>query len=203
VDRVSKDVVTGMTEEAAEQTMRNDKPMLVYVYDCDDEEARDAIEQERAFTTEKVAIGARFFDRLRIDSESAAQDRLLADRIRRLPVIVFVRPNYEVASVMRPKFSATRVFRSLCATMKKDYKNCVNTVLKKQKDIMKDRVALDRDRTKLVRLNEQIADEESARKREALVTERDELEKTVTGLQAKLDEREDALYKLEEKEPKT
>jgi hypothetical protein len=86
--------------------------------------------------------------------------------------------------------------------MKKDYANCVNTVLKKQRAIMKDRVALDKDVTKLDRLNDEIADEKSARKRKALIAKRDALEKTVTESQEKLTKREDALYVLEPKKPK-
>ncbi|MHC4973730.1 MAG: hypothetical protein ACYTG3_15500 [Planctomycetota bacterium] len=203
VESVSRDIVTGMSEEAAAEASLHDKPMMVYVYDANDEEARYAIEQDRSFTNEKVAIGARFFDRMAIDSENAAKDRLFGKKLGRLPAIYFVRPTYDVVSVMRVKFSASKVFGAMCATMKKDYANCVNTVLKKQREIMKDRVALDKDVTKVERLNEQIADEKSARKRKVMLAERDALEKVVSEKRAKITERENALYKLELKEPKS
>jgi hypothetical protein len=202
VERVSKDIVTGMTEEAAAEASLHDKPMLVLVYDANDEEARYAIEKDRNFTNEKVAIGARFFDRMAIDSENAAKDHLFGKKLGRLPSLYFVRPNYEIVSVMRVKFSASKVFSAMCATMKKDYENCVKTVLKKQREIMKDRVALDKDVTKVDRLTEQIADEKSARKRKLMVAERDKLEKVVSERQAKITERENALYQLEPKEAK-
>jgi hypothetical protein len=203
VESVSKDIVTGMSEEAAAEASLHDKPMMVYVYDVDDEEARYAIEQDRNFTNEKVAIGARFFDRMAIDSENAAKDRLFGKKLGRLPAIYFVRPNYETVSVMRVKFSASKLFSAMCATMKKDYANCVKTVLKKQREIMKDRVALDKDVTKVDRLTEQIADEKSARKRKAMVAERDALEKVVTEKQAKITARENALYDLKSKTAET
>ena len=202
MESVAKDIVTGMSEEASAEASLHDKPMMVFVYDVNDEEARYDIEKHRTFTNEKVAIGARFFDRLAIDSENAAKDRLFRGKLGRLPSIYFVRPNYEVVSVMRVKFSASRVFSAMCATMKKDYANCVKTVLKKQREIMKDRVALDKDVTKVERLNEQIADEKSARKRKAMVAERDKLEKIVSEKQAKITERENALYELKLKEKK-
>ncbi|MHC4135971.1 MAG: hypothetical protein ACYS0K_13410 [Planctomycetota bacterium] len=191
-----------MSEEDAAKASLHEKPMMVLVYDANDEEARYAIEQDRNFTNEKVAIGARFFDRMAIDSENAAKDHLFGGKLGRLPSLYFLRPNYEIVTVMRGKFSAGKVFRAMCATMQKDYENCVNTVLKKQREIMKDRVALDKDLTKIERLTEQIADEKSARKRKAMLAERDALEKTVNDSQAKLTAREDALYALKLKKPK-
>jgi len=202
VESVSRDIVTGMSEEDAAEASLHDKPMMVLVYDVNDEEARYAIEKDRNFTNEKVAIGARFFDRMAIDSENAVKDRVFGGKLGRLPALYFVRPTYEVVTVMRVKFSAGKVFRAMCATMKKDYENCVNTVLKKQREIMKDRVALDKDVTKLERLNEQIADEQSAQKRKDMVAQRDVLEKSVTERQTKLTAREDALYELQLKKPK-
>lgn len=202
MESVAKDIVTGMSEDAAAEASLHDKPMMVFVYDANDEEARYEIEKDRAFTNEKVAIGARFFDRLAIDSENAAKDRLFRGKLGRFPSIYFVRPNYEIVSVMRVKFSASKLFSAMCATMKKDYANCVKTVLKKQREIMKERVALDKDVTKVERLNEQIADEKSANRRKALVAERDKLEKVVSEKQAKITERENALYELKLKENK-
>jgi len=202
VERVSRDIVTGMSEEDAAKASLHEKPMLVLVYDANDEEARYAIEEDRNFTNEKVAIGARFFDRMAIDSENAAKDHLLKGKLKRLPSLYFLRPNYEIVTVMRGKFSASKVFRAMCQVMQKDYENCVDTVLKKQREIMKDRVALDRDVTKIDRLNAQIADEKSRSKRKDMLAQRDALEKTVTERQTKITERENALYALKLKKAK-
>jgi hypothetical protein len=191
-----------MTEEQSAQAERNARPMMVYVYDVNDEEAMTAMEEDRVFRDERVAVGARFFDCLRINSEAAEEDRLLAPKARRLPALIFVRPNFEIASSMNRRFSASRVFKAMCTTMRKDYANCVQTVLKKQKEIMKDRVALSKDRTDLNRLNEKIADETSANRRKRLIQERDELEGKITQLTAQLDAKENELYKLELKQEK-
>lgn len=191
-----------MSEEDAAEASLHEKPIMVYVYDVNDEEGRYAIEKDRNFTTEKVAIGARFFDRMAIDSENALKDRMFGGKLKRLPAIYFVRPTYEIVTVMSVKFSAGKVFRAMCATMKKDYENCVDTVLKKQREIMKERVILDKDVTKLERLNEQIADEKSASKRKSMIAERDALEKKVTDRQTEITAREEALYALKLKKPK-
>ncbi|MHC4224301.1 MAG: hypothetical protein ACYSX0_17190 [Planctomycetota bacterium] len=202
VERITKDIISGMTEEEATKAKLHDKPMMVYVYDANDEEERYAVEQDRNFTKEKVAIGARFFDRMRIDSECALEDRLFKQNVGRLPALYFLRPNYEVVSVMRGKFSSGKVFRTMCETMKKDYSNCVSTVLKKQREIMKDRVAMDKDRTKVERLNQQIADEKSARRRKSMIKERDAIEQRLSETEGKLRDREEALYVLAAKAKK-
>ena len=186
-----------MTEEQAAEAARNARPMMVYVYDVNDEEAMTEVEESRVFSDERVAVGARFFECLRIDSESAAEDRVIAPKARRLPALVFVRPNFEVANALNGRFSSSRIFKSMCTTMRKDYTNCVQTVLKQQKEIMKERVSLSKERADLDRLNERIADEKSASKRKDLIRDRDELEKKVTDVTAKLDARESELYKLE------
>ncbi len=204
VTRVSEDVTTGMTEEEAVATTRATKPMLVYIYDDKaDGDQRIVIEEDKAFGDEKVATGARFFDCYRIDAESAAADRSLAKHTKRLPALVFLRPNYEPADATFGRFSAGKVFSAMCATMKMDYENCVATVVKKQADLMKERAGLDREREKLDRLNTQLNDEASAAKRAALVKERDALQAKLDEADGKLNATEAALYVMKARETAT
>ena len=199
---MARDVVTGMTEEQAEKAGRAERPMLVYIYDDgkDEDDQRGAIESDRAFTQdEKVAIGARFFACLRIEKESAKEDRVLAKYARRAPVLVFVRPNFDIVSSQSGRFNSSKIFSAMCSTMKKDYENCVSTVLKEQKKITKERADLQRDKDELTRLDEKIAEEENSRRRAVLNKERDELNEKITALEEKLRERENKLYVLERK----
>ncbi len=201
VTRISEDVTTGMTEEQAIETTRATKPMLVYIYDDKAEgDQRIAIEEDKAFGDEKVATGARFFDCYRIDAESAAADRSLAKHSKRLPALVFLRPNYVPSDATFGRFSAGKIFSSMCATMKMDYDNCVATVVKKQADLMKERASLDREREKLDRLNTQINDESSAAKRASLVKERDALQAKLDEADGKLNAAEAGLYVIKAKE---
>lgn len=194
-------VVTGMTEDQAAEASRAERPMLVYIYDDskDEEDQRGAIETDRAFQNEKVAVGARFFACLRIDQEQAKEDRILAKYARRAPALVFVRPTFDVVTSQSGRFNASKIFSSMCATMKKDYENRVSEVLKEQKKISKERAALQRDKDELARLDEKIAEEENARRRGALNKERDELNEKITAVEEKLRERENKLYVLEPK----
>ena len=188
-----------MTTAEAVATTQAERPMLVYVYDDSLEDARDAITTDKAFADDKVAIGARYFDCLRIDADSAKDDRALA-RVRRLPALVFLRPNFKAVKILSGRLSANKVFGTMCATLRHDYTNSVTTVVKKQKAIMKGRVKVDRDRIKLAALEGQIADEKSRVKRARLIKQRDALQKQVDAADQKFGELEAVLYKLEAKE---
>jgi len=200
VDTVAPDLVTGMTEEEAARASRTERPLMVYVYDAEDDGAQYALEEDAAFGDEKVAVGARFFACLRIAAGDAAKDRVLKPYAAKAPCIVFVRPAYEATGVQRAKFSANRIFQSMCATLKKDYRNCAETVLKKQREIERDRASLQRDRDRLAKLDEEIADTGAASRRARLNEERDELAAKLNEAEGKLAEQEAALYVLEPKE---
>ena len=126
---VKVDVTSGMTESQAQAISRNDKPLLVYVYNDEaDEEARYSIEEASAFFDDKVAVGARLFDCVRIDMESAKSDNALKDHLGRANTIVFLRPDYKFVDSIEfksTKVKARSVFGAMCKTMKLDYKNCV------------------------------------------------------------------------------
>jgi hypothetical protein len=202
--RVSEDVVSGMTEAEAAETMRAERPMIVYIYDGEaEEDLRFEIEECKAFFDDKVAIGARFFDCIRIDAESAREDRALAESYKKLPALVFLRPNYEVAARVSGKFTTGKVFSSMCKTMKKDYANCVNTVVKKQQRIMKERVELTKQWGKVDELDERIADEKSDKRRAKLIKEREDLAGKLDKEMGELTATESKLYELESKAAKS
>ena len=193
-----------MSEAEAEKTARAERPILVYVYEEGEEgNERFAIEQDRAFQDDKTAVGARFFDCVRIEKENAAADRTLAEAAKKAPCLVFVRPNYEVASVMRAKFNANKVFSAMCTPMRKDYENCVSTVFKKQRALWKEQSKLQRDRDEIAKLDTDIAEEANDRRRESLQAKKDELAAELAKAEGALQEAERALYDCALKPDKT
>jgi hypothetical protein len=203
VTRVSRDVVSGMSEAEAAKISRNDKPIMVYIYnDLLDEEARYSIEEASAFGDDKVAVGARLFDCVRIDIESAKKDRMLADHLGRENTLVMLRPNFKFSKAIvfkKNKVKARSVFAAMCATMKLDYKNCVATTYKKMKAIQKERSKLTPEQRKIDQIDEKILNEDSAKKRDKLVANRDKMQEKLDGSMAKLDQKEDQLFNLVEK----
>jgi predicted mannosyl-3-phosphoglycerate phosphatase (HAD superfamily) len=187
VTSVTQEITTGMTEEDAAKASRSERPFMVFVHDPDSEKAA---EDDKAFQDDRVAVGARFFDCVRVSKADAAEDRILKQFAAKAPVLVFVRPNYEVAASHPSRFNASKMFDAMCATMKKDYKNSVADVLKAQKDIEKERAALEREKEKLAKLEEE---SKGSAKTEKMRTE---LSATASALTT----REEALYKLEPKD---
>ena len=197
---VSKDVISGMTENEANATRSTDRPMMVFVYDADVDEQRFLVDEQKAFFDDKVAIGARFFDCLRIDLEGAKTDRVLKKAVRSAPALVFLRPDFTVHKTISAKrFSAGKIFSAMCSTTKQDYKACVASAVKKQAKISKERGKLSREWVKLEQLNTKIADEPSQRKRARFIKQRDVLQKKLTDIEVRLDDREAALYELVKK----
>ncbi len=184
---MSREITTGMTEEESKKASLAERPLFVFIHDGD---ATTGKEDDKAFQDERVAIGARFFDCVRVSKGDAAGDRLIASYAAKAPILVFVRPNHEVVSAHPARFNASKIFDAMCTTMKKDYKNCVDTVLKQQREIEKDRAALEREKDKLARLE---GEAKPSAKTEKMRVE-------IAATESKLLTREETLYKLEPKD---
>lgn len=209
VTRVSRDVTTGMTEKEAAAISRSDKPILVFVYDDEagqsEESPRFAIEQAAAFADDKVAIGARYFECVRIDAESAKADHALKEHVGTANSLLFVRPNYEVAGTLHfkdMKVQARKVFAEMCATLRVDYENCVKSACSDMKKLQKERVKLDREQAEVRELDAKIADEPSAKRREKLMAERDEVQGKLDKEYEKLHAEETRIFALAPRESK-
>jgi hypothetical protein len=195
-----------MTEEQATAASRNDRPILVYVYNDEiDEESRFSIAKASAFADDKVAVGARFFDCVRIDAATAKEDHALKAHIGRANSLIFVRPDYKVSKVFHfkgVKIQARKVFGEMCATMRLDYANCVKTAYGKMKKIQKERVSLDQDQVKVSAIDDKIVNEKSAKRRDKLVAERDKLQTKLDAQYEKIDAKEAKLFELTAKKSK-
>lgn len=176
-----------MTAEESQKASRADRPLFVFIHDPD---ATEGTEDDKAFQDERVAVGARFFDCVRVSKADAAEDRILKAYAAKAPILVFVRPNYEVVGSHQARFNASKVFDGMCATMKKDYKNSVETVLKQQREIEKERAALEREQEKLAKLEEESKGSAKAEKMRA----------DLAATESALVTREETLYKLEPKD---
>ena len=195
-----------MTEEQATAASRNERPILVYVYNDEiDEESRFSIEKASAFADDKVAVGARFFDCVRIDAATAKEDHALKEHIGRANSLIFVRPDYKVSKVFHfkgDKIQARKVFGGMCATMRLDYANCVKTAYGKMKKIQKERVSLDQEQIKVSAIDDKIVNEKSAKRRDKLVAERDKLQTKLDTQYEKIDAKEAKLFELAAKKAK-
>lgn len=193
-------ITTGMTEEQAAAVHRNERPLLVYVYGDAaserDEDPRVAVEEDAAFRDERVVVGARFFDCVRIHEDDARQDGTLKRFAAAAPCLVFVRPDFTAEKSLRGRFDAARIFAAMCATVEKDYANCLKKTLKEQEKLEDALVAVYGRRAELGAMEQRLADEKDAAKRKQLQEKRDGLEAEVRAAEESLAAQEKALYEL-------
>lgn len=105
--------------------------MLVYVYNGKDVDARYAVEELKAFRDERVLVGARFFDCVRVAEDTKA------------PRLLLIRPNGEVTATLK-KPSADKVYATMRAVLKKDYENKLGETVTAQRAILRERAKLER-----------------------------------------------------------
>jgi hypothetical protein len=195
-------VITGMTEEQAKATLKHDSPLLVYVYDDNVENQRYEIEESKAMADDRVLVGTRFFDCVRIDLESARDEAVLKG-VKRAPALVILRPDYKIAKTLYGKLTSKRVFSAMMSSVKKDYENCIDCVYKEQKKLTKKWNALNADMAKVQALSEKIADEPQRKKRSKLTKERDEMQARLSKAEEALSKEETELYALKVKQKKS
>ncbi|MHC4959632.1 MAG: hypothetical protein ACYTGN_14800 [Planctomycetota bacterium] len=195
-------MITGMTEEQAKATLKHDSPLLVYVYDDNVENQRYEIEESKAMADDRVLVGTRFFDCVRIDLESARDEAVLKG-VKRAPALVILRPDYKIAKTLYGKLTSKRVFSAMMSSVKKDYENCIDCVYKEQKKLTKKWNALNADMAKVQALSEKIADEPQRKKRSKLTKERDEMQARLSKAEEALSKEETELYALKVKQKKS
>ena len=128
-------VTTGETEENAEEAkqagMRAEKPMLVYVTSDDPTDKTTRKLEAIVFANEKVGLGAKFFDTIKVTHGDALQDRLLKEHGRFAPRLVFLTRDYAVTDVMQKKqLTAGKILKSMQKLARKEYATKFETMVR-------------------------------------------------------------------------
>lgn len=188
----------GETVEALmESPRRAEKPMMVYVTDQAVVEGFDKIEKV-VMTEDKVLIGARAFQCIRLSPEQAAKDKLIAEAGKETPRIVFVTADFKDTLVIEgSKLSVS----SLYAAMKTQFKKFYEGDLDKNVSAMQ-KVLLEFDKIGGAR---KVQEEKEARETKPTEIDKADWAKTKKELderQAKAEKERDALLKFAKKEVK-
>ena len=125
-----------MTGESQEQTAKSasriaDKPMMVLVTDPDPTNKQMRKLEDVVFKNETLALGAKFFDAIRISEADAARDRVLAGAGKHAPRIVFLRRDYSVSGVVnKHSLKARKITGEMRKIVKKTYVNSFDKMVK-------------------------------------------------------------------------
>jgi hypothetical protein len=105
--------------------------MIVFVMSDDPTDVGMRKLEDVVFKNETLAIGAKFFDTIKISEAQAAQDRILANAGRGAPRIIFLARDYSVSKVISPKsLSARKIITAMKRVVKKTYANSFDKMTK-------------------------------------------------------------------------
>jgi hypothetical protein len=149
-------VTTGETEaeSVAKQAQAvASQPMMIYIT-SDDPTDKDTRKLESVvFKNEKVGIGSKFFDCIKVSSGDALVDRLLKDAGRATPRLVFLNRQYEVKDVLEnSELSGGKLLRAMKNVASDEYVTSFETMIR---DYIKLLNELDRLESKKAQLEDQ------------------------------------------------
>jgi hypothetical protein len=113
--------------------------MMVYVT-SDDPTDKDTRKLESiVFASEKVGLGSKFFDTIKISHGDALQDRILKEHGRYAPRIVLLTRDYEVTDVLqRKQISAGKLLKAMKRLAKKEYVTSFETMVRAYTKLLND-----------------------------------------------------------------
>ena len=108
-----------------------ERPMMVYVTSPDSTNRDSRKFEDVVLKSESVAIGAKFFDCIRISEANADEDRLLAKAGRRAPRLVFLNREYKVTGTIAGRsLSSSRISKAMNVVVKASYENSFDKMVK-------------------------------------------------------------------------
>lgn len=179
---------TGETlgEEQGEQPqaslVRAERPMMIYVPADDSTDSAMRKLEDVVFANEKIGIGAKFFDTIRISAGDAQQDRILRETGDATPRIVFVQRDWSVSSVQEGKqISAGRLLKAMKASARDEYENNFEAMIRDYIKLLNELDRLEGKRTQLADSRARLADKPNAAKAKKLEREEKEFEEELAA----------------------
>jgi hypothetical protein len=150
-----------------------ERPMMVYVTSPDATNRDTRKFEDVVLKSEAVAIGAKFFDCVRISEANADQDRILAKAGRGSPRLVFLNREYEVSKTVTARsLSSSRITKAMKLVVKESYENNFDKMVKAYVKLLTRRDGLESVRQRLADKKNRLAAKPNASKLKKL--ERDQ-----------------------------
>jgi len=149
-------VTTGETEAesvAKQAQAAAEKPMMIYIT-SDDPTDKDTRKLESVvFANEKVGVGSKFFDCIKVSSGDALVDRILKDAGKATPRLVFLDRQYEVKDVLEnSELSGGKLLKAMKSVASSEYVSSFESMIR---DYIKLLNELDRLESKKAALEDQ------------------------------------------------
>lgn len=179
--------------------MRAPKPMMIYVTSEDETDTATNKLEQVVFASEKLAIGAKFFDTIKIAPGDASENRVLARAGKRAPRIVFLGRDYKLHKVLEDRrLTPGQITKAMSTLVRKEYVTSFNTMVKGYAKALNELDRLEARKTQLGDMAARLAERPNAGKLKKLERMRKAYEKDRAAWQA----RHDKLLELKSKERK-
>ncbi|MHC4135879.1 MAG: hypothetical protein ACYTDU_01230 [Planctomycetota bacterium] len=175
--------------------MRATRPIIVYVPSDDPTDKTTRKLEQVVFKNEKLGVGAKFFDTIKVSAGDALLDRILKTKTR-VPRMVFLKRDYSVHAVLQQRqLTAGKVIKAMKSLVRKEYVNSFDKMVKDYIKLLNELDRLEGRKTQLTDTRARLAGKRNPAKARKLArmeaeykAERDawvEKEKQVLALQTK------------------
>ena len=200
LDEISPQAATTGEDTDAPETgaaMRAERPMIVYVPSDDPTDKTTRKLEQVVFKNEKLGVGAKFFDTIKVSAGDALEDRILKTK-KRVPRMVFLKRDYTVHAVLQQRqLSPGKIIKAMKSLVRAEYVNSFDKMVKSYIKLLNELDRLEGRKTQLTDTRARLAGKPNASKAKKLArmwaeykAERDawvEKEKQVLALQTKAD----------------
>lgn len=133
--------------------------------------------EDVVFADERVQLGAKFFDCVKMTPGDAEQDRLLKDEGRRYPRLVFVGRDYKVEDVIEGhKISGGKVIRAMQTVVRGEYETNFDSMVKEYRKLLDELDRLDSKRAYIADQKVRLAEKSDPRRERKIQRDEEELE---------------------------
>jgi hypothetical protein len=175
--------------------MRAARPLMVYVPSDDPTDKTTRKLEQVVFKNEKLGVGAKFFDTIKISAGDALQDRILKEK-NRVPRMVFLKRDYTVHAVLQQRqLTPGKIVKAMKSLVRVEYVNKFDSMVKDYIKLLNELDRLEGRKTQLADTRARLAGKPNRSKAKKLArmeaeykAERDawiEKEKQILALQTK------------------
>lgn len=142
--------------------------MIVYVPSDDPTDKTTRKLEQVVFKNEKLGVGAKFFDTIKVSAGDAAQDRILKTKTR-VPRMVFLARDYSVHAVLQQRqLTPGKVLKAMKSLVKKEYVNNFDKMVKDYIKLLNELDRLEGRKTQLTDTRARLAGKPNASKAKKL-----------------------------------
>ena len=130
---------TATADANAQTALRSEKPMMIYVQHDDETDMTVRKLEDVVFIDERVALGAKFFDTIKVEPGNALQDRILKEAGKGTPRLIFLKRDYSGANGLRGKqISGSKVLKAMSFVARKEYVTSFAKMVRSYRKLLND-----------------------------------------------------------------